>query len=288
MSAATPLVGVSQLADRYDAFLVDQWGVLHDGHSAFGEAIDVMRRLHDAGKQLIILSNSSRRAVTTRENLLRMDIDPALFDGYATSGEEVWRALHERTDAFYRSLGTRCLVLQWRRDDHFFDGLDLEPVDDIDSAEFILLLGTERDRFPEYETILRRAVERGIPLVCANGDFVSITPEGELVQCPGVLARRFEALGGQVRWHGKPTPAVYRMALDGVAPAARVLAIGDSLHHDVGGAIAAELDSLFISDGIHRPELIAADETAHTDDSLQKLYEQYGATPSFVARRLRW
>ena len=288
MSAATPLDGVSKLADRYDVFLIDQWGVLHDGHSAFAEAVDVMRRLRDAGKQLIILANSSRRAVTTRENLLRMDIDPALFDGYATSGEEVWRALQDRPDDFYRGLGTRCLVFQWRRDDHFFDGLDLEPVADIEDAEFILLLGTERDRFPEYEIIIRRAIERGVPLVCANGDFVSITPEGELVQCPGVLARRYEALGGQVRWHGKPTPAVYRMALEGVDGDRRILAIGDSLHHDIGGALAAELDSLFISDGIHRPELVEADSATHTADSLEKLYEQYGATPSFVSRRLVW
>ena len=61
-------------------------------------------------------------------------------------------------------------------------------------------------------------------MVCANGDFVSITPEGELVQCPGVLARRYEALGGFVRWHGKPTTGTYDIALDAGQDRTRVLA----------------------------------------------------------------
>ena len=163
-------------------------------------------------------------------------IDHRLFDVIATSGEEVWQAIRHRQDDFYRELGRRCVVFQWGKDDSFFEALDLEPVDDIEAAEFILLNGTEKDKFPSYEPTLQRAVERGLPMVCANGDFVSITPEGELVQCPGVLARRYEALGGFVRWHGKPTTGTYDIALDAGQDRTRVLAIGDLLHHDIGGA----------------------------------------------------
>ena len=155
-------------------------------------------------------------------------------------------------------------------------------MDTIEEAEFILLNGTEKDRFPEYDTLLRDAAERNLPLVCSNGDFVSITPDGELVQCPGVVARRYEALGGHVRWHGKPTEGAYRMALDGVTADARILAIGDSLYHDIGGAAANGFSSLFITSGIHRPELEVA------PDALEPLYAQYGATPTYVLRDLVW
>lgn len=288
MSTPSSLAGFGDVADDYDVFLVDQWGVLHNGHTAHRDAVDVMHRLKEMGKTLIILSNSSRRAETTRQNMRRMEIDPHLFDGFVTSGEEVWRALQSRDDEFYAEIGTRCVVFQWGKDEFFFDGLDLQPVDSIEDAEFILLNGTERDKFPEYEAILRRGVVRGIPLICANGDFVSITPEGELVQCPGVVARRYEALGGFVRWHGKPTPGTYRMALDGIEADARVIGIGDSLHHDIGGATGAGIDSLFISDGIHRPELAETDSGSHSAESLSKLYEQYACAPTYVSRWLSW
>ncbi len=288
VSAAQPIIGLGAVADAYDVFLVDQWGVLHDGHTAYGPAVNVMQRLKEAGKRLIILSNSSRRTKTTQQNMSRMKIDPELFDDFVTSGEEVWQCLHARSDAFYARLGTRCLVFQWGKDEYFFEGLDLEPVDGIEAAEFILLNGTEKDRFPEYDAILRRGVERGLPLVCSNGDFVSITPEGELVQCPGVVARRYEALGGFVRWHGKPTPETYRTALGNVSAGARILAIGDSLLHDIAGAVGAGIDSLFVSDGIHGPELDEGTAGAHTPQSLEKLYRQYGTTPTYVTRRLVW
>ena len=282
MTAARAISGLREVANDYDVYLVDQWGVLHDGHTAHDAAIEVMRRLKDDGKKLIILSNSSRRASTTRGNLIRMEINPDLFDSFATSGEEVWRAFQARNDKFYGGLGRKCVVLQWGKDEQFFEDLDLEPVDTIEEAEFILLNGTEKDRFPEYDALLRNAAERNLPLICSNGDFVSITPDGELVQCPGVVAQRYEALGGQVRWHGKPTEGAYRMALDGVAADARILAIGDSLYHDIGGAAANGFSSLFITSGIHRPELEAAPE------ALESLYAQYGATPTYVLRDLVW
>ena len=282
MTVERNIGGLREIADGYDVYLIDQWGVLHDGHTAHDAAIDVMKRLKNSGKQLIILSNSSRRASTTRGNLARMSIDPGLFDSFATSGEEVWRAFRSRDDKFYASLGRKCVVMQWGKDEQFFEGLDLEPVDTIEKAEFILLNGTEKDRFPEYDALLRYAAERNLPLVCSNGDFVSITPDGELVQCPGVVARRYEALGGQVRWHGKPTEGAYRMALGGVAADARILAIGDSLYHDIGGAAANGFSSLFITSGIHCPELEA------THGELEPLYAQYGATPTYVLRDLVW
>tara|TARA_A100001037_G_C15132959_1_gene629598 strand:+ start:1666 stop:2511 length:846 start_codon:yes stop_codon:yes gene_type:complete len=273
--------GLAEIAGDYDTYLVDQWGVLHNGHNAYEPAVNVISRLKDAGKSLHILSNSSRRAETTRRNMTQMGIDHSLFDSIATSGEEVWQALYKRTDEFYRNLGNSCIVFQWGKDNDFFNALNLDPTDDIEVAEFILLNGTERDKFPSYEPILCRAVERGLPMVCSNGDFVSITPEGELVQCPGVLAQRFEVLGGFVRWHGKPTAGIYNIALDDSKNRSRVLAIGDSLYHDIGGATANGVDSLFITNGIHQPELT-------NNMGLTNLYQHYNATPTYVSSDLRW
>jgi len=282
------IAGFGEIADAYDVCLVDQWGVLHDGHMAQPEAVDVMQRLKAAGKQLVILSNSSRRVEATRRNMVRMEIDPCLFDGFVTSGEQVWQALSRRSDPFYAAFTAHCAVYQWVEDGVFLDGLDVERVDSIDAAELILLNGTRRDRPLQTEAIISRGVERGLPLVCTNSDLVVITPAGELVECPGAIARRYAALGGVVRWYGKPTPGAYRLALQSIDPGARVVAIGDSLYHDIGGAQAAGIDSLFISDGIHRPDLCEGGDGTHTCESLERVYRQHNVAPTYCSRRLVW
>ena len=48
MTEASFCAGVAELAERYDHFLIDQWGVLHDGHAAYPDAIDCLRRLRAA------------------------------------------------------------------------------------------------------------------------------------------------------------------------------------------------------------------------------------------------
>ena len=59
------LTSVSQLADRYDAFLLDQFGVLHDGTNAIPGAVDCFAQLVAHNKKCVILSNTSRRGGAT-------------------------------------------------------------------------------------------------------------------------------------------------------------------------------------------------------------------------------
>ena len=155
VSDAREITGLAEVADAYDTYLVDQWGVLHDGHTAHTPAVDVMHRLKEAGKIVDHLVELIAPSGNDPTEYGRMGIDHRLFDVIATSGEEVWQAISHRQDDFYRELGRRCVVFQWGKDDSFFEALDLEPVDDIEAAEFILLNGTEKDKFPSYEPILR-------------------------------------------------------------------------------------------------------------------------------------
>jgi hypothetical protein len=50
-AATAMLSGVSLLAARYEGFILDQWGVLHDGVTPYPGALDCVRRLHEAGKR---------------------------------------------------------------------------------------------------------------------------------------------------------------------------------------------------------------------------------------------
>lgn len=282
--------GLSQVADRYELFLVDQWGVLHDGANAHDGAIQTLRALRAAGKKIVILSNSGKRLSVTLPRMAAMGFGEDCYDHCVTSGEEVWRALDARKEAFYAALGRRCFLFSWDGDTSLIGGLDLAGTGDIDEADFILNAGTNSGTLDlyEYEPILQRAAERGLPMICANPDFVSVGPDGSMAICPGATARRYEELGGKVDYRGKPHPPVYRRSL-GYEPQARpALAIGDSLYHDIGGANRAGIDSLFIATGIHRHDLGLDDDTKITADALQTLYRKEGQTATYAMKHFGW
>jgi HAD superfamily hydrolase (TIGR01459 family) len=255
------LTGFAPLAARYDGFILDMWGVLHDGVTAFPEAVEALRRLR--GRPVVLLSNAPRRADAARHLLRRLGIGDDLYTGLVTSGEAVHALLRDRTDPWFARLGRRLFHLGPARDRNVFEGLDLEPVPAPEAAEFVLNTGPddEAPSDPEaYDGVLARAAARRLPMVCANPD-LEVMRGGRRVICAGLLAQRYAALGGEVRSVGKPDPAIYRpvLALLGL-PRARVLAVGDSLRTDIAGAAAAGLDSAWVLGGID--EEIAADPAA--------------------------
>jgi len=283
------LLGLSEIADRYDLFLVDQWGVLHDGETPYPGAIETLRRLHGLGHPVVILSNSARRVRIGMEKMDAMGITRDLYDRLITSGELAWQALFDRSDPFHAALGRRCLLVTWGDDRGLTgDGIDLEPVSDVAAADFILMAGTNRETLEHYEPMLRTARARNLPMVCANPDFVSVTPEGELVICPGAVARRYEEMGGTVRWHGKPDVAVYETCRVLYPEARRPLGIGDSLHHDIAGAAAAGIESLFVASGIHAAALEIKRGGIPSEERLGALFAETGQHPDHVVPVFRW
>ena len=69
-----PAARLSELARRFDVFLVDQFGVLTDGVRLYPGALDALRALRAAGRRVALLSNSGRRASLNAERLAAMGI----------------------------------------------------------------------------------------------------------------------------------------------------------------------------------------------------------------------
>jgi HAD superfamily hydrolase (TIGR01459 family) len=253
-----PVAGVSALATDYDGFILDQWGVLHDGTSPYAGAIECLEQLRAAGKRVVVLSNSGRREAENLRFMARMGFPAALFDRFVGAGDDARRAIAARADPFHLALGRRCFAFTRNGDHSLIDGIGLEIVDRVEAADFLAAIGTDSPQrnLPDYEAALQAGISRGLPMVCANPDLVRLSPEGT-IEAPGVLARRYEALGGTVFYHGKPHAAIYGSCLDALAIASRerVLAIGDSIEHDVLGASRAGLRSAFVAGGIHAEEL---------------------------------
>ena len=289
---AIPLVhGLSALADRYDSFVLDLWGVLHDGVAAYAWSIDCLERLRQRGKRIAILSNAPRRTAEVARRSAELGIRPAVYDVIHSSGEETWLYLKRRPDAFHRGLGRTCYHLGPRRDRGVLEGLDLEETTEIAEASFVLNTGAHlaQDEAANFEAVLRPAAERGLPMVCANPD-LEVIRNGVREICAGMLALRYEELGGMVRYHGKPHESVYRRVLPqlGFGTGARVLAVGDSLRTDIAGARRAGLDSLLVTGGIHAEELGLA-AGAHPDPAaLAETCARAGERPTYAAPGFTW
>ena len=247
------------LAERYSGFILDLWGVIHDGINAFPHAVETLGQLRAAGKRTLLLSNVPRPNHAVRTMMRRMGIEDSLYTGILTSGEAVRRALQHPPDPWWSELGNRVFHLGPDRDRPVLHGLPLVVADHPAEADFVLNTGPDDHRNPsnmaEFESVLADCVRHRLKMICANPD-LEVIRGGVRVLCAGALAVRYQQLGGDVRSLGKPDPAIYRPVLEQLAlPPDQVLAVGDSLRTDIAGAVGVGLAACWVMDGIHAAEL---------------------------------
>ena len=283
--------GLRELAPRYDGFILDLWGVIHDGLAPLPGAIDCLQSLIDAGRRIVLLSNAPRRADDVVRRITAVGVPVGLYHDVMSSGEEAWQQLKRRDDPFYAALGWRCLHIGSERDLEIREGLGLDYVDAPADAQFVLNTGPAGwdDRIKDYEAVLREALARGLPMVCAN-PYLVVQRGSTLHLCAGALAKWYEEAGGRVRWHGKPFRSVYDscLVLLGIGERSRILAIGDSLRTDIAGAAGAGIDSLLIAGGIHADEFGLRGEQTPDLRRVEAALREGGYEPVGVAWRLCW
>lgn len=256
-------------------------------------AVTCLKALRAAGKRIVILSNSGRGGDANAIAMTRFGIERELYDAVVTAGDDARAAFHSRADAFHRRLGRRAMVIARDGELELAADFGVTPVDQVDAADFVLVLSLDSPSraVADYETVLQAAVAAGLPMVCANPDITRVTP-GAILEAPGAIARRYEQLGGVVRYHGKPDPGIYTVALDVLArfgvPPTRVIAVGDSIDHDVRGARGAGLPSVLVAGGIHR-EILGLVPGGHTDPQRwDALVARAGVAPEFLMASFVW
>ncbi len=285
------LDGLSALSERYDAFILDLWGVLHDGVRTFPKAIACLEELKHRDKRVLILSNAPRRAEAVAQRNIELGIASHLWDAVMSSGEAAWWHLAARPDAWYQALGAHCYHLGPARDQGMREGLDYAFVDEIGAADFILNTGalSPEDTSTSYDPLLEDALGRGLPMVCANPD-LEVIRGGRREICAGAIALRYEELGGEVRYHGKPHRQIYEtcFALLGGCARERIVAVGDSLRTDIAGAGGAAIDGIFVTGGVQGEEL-GADAGGNVDPArLAAFCDAAGQRPTAALPVFRW
>lgn len=268
---------LSAILARYDAFLIDLWGVIHDGSALYPGVAETVGQLHAQGKRVIFLSNAPRRTHQAEAVLTRLGIPRTQYEAIMTSGEAAHYQLMRE-----RPYGPRYYYLGPGKDEEVIADLPYERVYQPEEADFILNSGFEYDYQPtqEIEPLLAHLLRLNLPLLCINPDIEVVKQDGTRLLCAGWVAGHYAQAGGRVRYIGKPHPYVYELCmalLDGLAPP-RILAIGDNLATDIAGAQGAGLASLLITGGILQTECGGIPH----DETLERLMAQSGARPDYI------
>ena len=248
MTAA--LTSILDVADTYDAIVFDQFGVLHDGTSAYPNAIRALDALTQTTCQLAVLTNSGKRSDLNRTRITSMGFHAETFAQVMTSGEAVWRDLKSKgahTKLFPITAAAKDAPT-WAGD------LNLTFCANVAEADAVLLMGLpDNGDHAHAHAALDDALARNLPVLCSNPDRAAPRADGKTVISPGTLAHAYQDKGGIVTFYGKPHPPVFtalQTAL-GVTDPKKILMVGDSPEHDIAGAHAAGWASLFISGGLH-------------------------------------
>ncbi len=278
--------GISEIKDNYDNCIIDLWGVLHDGHEPYKGAPEALRKLKDAGKGIILLSNAPRRARVARQTLERLGFTHDMYDLLLTSGE----VTYHYAKAHKNELGSKYVYVGPDKDRTLLEGLGMTEVASAAEADFAIATGFEGfgSRFEEKKHQLDDALKHNLHLLVANPDKLVVKQTGEEQICAGVMGMYYLEQGGKLSYFGKPHKNAYEECLEffGTTDASRIMCIGDSLHTDVAGANLIGASSVFVSGGIHKRDVLEGGKL--NNGKLQELVLKELQTPTYIIDEFRW
>jgi HAD superfamily hydrolase (TIGR01459 family) len=250
--------GVGEIAGDFDAMLIDQFGVIHDGQKLYEGAARVMAELDAFKIPVLVMTNSGKRAAFNIERVVKMGVPRAQFVDCVSSGEVAFQSLAVK----------RAFLIGKQGEDYGFDPVQFvaRPED----AEVMLILGSNAPSttLDDYRRMFEGLT---LPAVCCNPDKLMLTSKG-LQSAPGAIAEVYEEMGGSVTWIGKPYVGIYEFALKRLGYPKRVLCIGDSAEHDVAGGRGSGLTTLLVQQGI----------SAHVTEAEMR------PQPDFICQRFCW
>lgn len=287
-AALPPVIdGLSAIAGDYDLVFSDVWGVLHNGMKAHPGACDALVRIRQRGVPVILITNAPRQAPVVVGQLDRLGVPRAAYDAIVTSGDVSRTYMRTRPGEPVHHVGPQ-------RDLVVFDGIDTRLVP-IEEAAYVVCTGLVDDRTEtpdDYQERLERMKARDLFFLCGNPDKV-VEVGHDLIFCAGAIGDRYQSMGGDVLYAGKPYEPAYEACWDyaerilGKRPdPSRVLCIGDAMRTDVAGAVRMGYDCLFLAEGIHAEVLLGPEGLKR--DGLAALIGETGQHPRHVMRKLVW
>lgn len=287
---------VAAFADKFDGFIIDLWGVLHDGETAYPGAVDTLQKLKGQGKRIILLSNAPRQARKAKEVLDNLGFTDDLYDYLLTSGQVTHDYLRDKGSGI-RDKGKRYYYIGPEKDkDLIADLAEYEMVDDPAKAEFVIAAGFDGpgEGFETKQAQIDECLKNDLLLICPNPDRKVVKQDGRVWLCAGLIYDYYVEKGGKALIFGKPYPGVYEECVElfkqsavSYQPSA-ICAIGDSLHTDIAGANNAGIYSVLCAGGILADDMGIKPGQMPTKEALQKLCDRDKTIPAAVIPHFVW
>lgn len=253
---------VTCLAENYDVFLVDLYGVLWNGDSFFPQALQRLSMLREMGKTVIILSNYPQRAEFVESLYFRYEMLKGVhYDKMVTSGELACQLFAgEERRLNYAVIG--------KSDNSVFSASPFRLVTDINKADFVYLatpkytneqgILVESLDLSHFQPQLDLSCRLRKKFVCANPDRKSHSSGyAQMVLRPGAMADYCRNKGADVFFIGKPEKFFYDFALQETnVPKNKILMVGDALETDILGACNAGIDSALVKTGVSYDDML--------------------------------
>ena len=239
---------LADVADRYDAFLLDAFGVLNIGETAIEGVAGRIADLRAMGKQVLIVSNAAgfpHASLMAKYTRLGYDFVP---EDVVTSRRTLLAGLNGGQSLRWGLMATPAAGLGDLEDlDLIYLEEDPAPYAEV---EGFLMIGSAAWTEGRQALLEQALAERPRPVLVGNPDIVAPREAGFSIE-PGHFAHRLADRTGVVpQFFGKPFANIYDLALarlDPLPPRDRILMVGDSLHTDILGAQAAGLASALVT-----------------------------------------
>jgi len=263
--------GIKSIVNSYDLFFIDLWGVVHNGINLYENSIKVLENLAAAKKDFVLLTNAPRLNENVVNFLKKIGLKK-YFENVFTSGEAAHKHLVNELDK------QKFFHIGPPRDFDLFKNFEKNKVLNIEDADYLLCTGLFDDHESDlnyYKNLFSNHISK--KMICTNPDL--IVDRGEKREyCAGSVAKSFEEIKGKVIYFGKPHPPVYNLSTN--LNNKRVLCIGDNLNTDIKGANIQNFDSLLITNGIHRQEILEIE--------LDHVLKRYEVTVDYTQKILKW
>ena len=262
---------LAEIYQKYDTYIIDLWGVIHNGVKLNPKAVEAVKNLIRGKKKVVFLSNAPRPSIEVKKFLKELKMEDQYLQNIMTSGEAAMLALQKESyGKFFYHLGPE-------RDSSVFFKIK-ENKTTLEKCNFILCTGLFDDREGDLDYYKKLLTDHSSKkLICTNPDLTVHRGDTE-EYCAGTIAKIFESLGGETIYFGKPYKEIYNMCFN---KKEKVIAIGDNLNTDIKGANNMKIDSIFISNGVHRSEF-------KEENELSALYNKYKVNSNYYQPELIW
>jgi len=264
--------GLKSIAENYDIFYIDLWGVVHNGITLHKNAIETLEEITKAKKQYVLLTNAPRPNSSVNLFLKKMGMNKEIREKVYSSGEASLSYLKKNF------LNKKFFHLGPSRDFDLFLDFKKDKAIEIKESAYLLCTGLFEEQGEDlnyYKELLKEHINK--KMICTNPDL--IVDKGKKRElCAGSVALVFKKMGGKVIYFGKPFPAVYNQSIDNKNK--KILSIGDNLNTDIKGANLLNFDSLLISNGIHKNEI--------KKDGIDAVSKKHEVVVNFIQTELTW